>query len=258
MSTVLLVRILDAAQPYLVGKTVTDAVVGISLVGMALSDGNVGVSYVLRENLPGGCSVFPYGQTVVGKDAQEVAAWSLYGTDNLMRTMGMAVLTAAAGAQTLEDVNAPYGVNMMPMDVLGMVGYIPAVEKTLGNKARALVVFDQGLMQSTETPPFVYPVKDQCKMLPQCDVVTITGTAFVNHTIDSLLSMCTKAREIVLVGASTPMYPQSYTNSDVTALAGSLWDGAQREKLFRAISLGGGIAHVRSYMIKKTLRIGAC
>ncbi len=258
MSSALLIRILDAAQPYLVRKTVTDAVIGISLVGVALSDGNVGISHVLRENLPNGCSVFPYGQTMVGKNAQEIAAWSLYGTDDLMRTIGIAVLSAAASSQTLDDADIPYGVNMLPMDVLGMVGYIPAVAEELGSKARVMVVFDQSLVQTSDPPAFAYPVKDQRKMLPQCDVAVVSGTAFIDHTMESLLSLCKKAREIVLVGASTPMYPAGYADSGVTALAGFLWDNTRREKLFRAISLGGGIAHVRPYIIKKALCVAEC
>jgi len=252
----LLEQVLEAAQPYLVGKTIDDAVVGISLIGIALSDGNVGVSYVLRDKLPNGCSVFSFGQTVVGKSAQEVATWALYGTDELMRSMGMAVLTAASASQTLLDESTPFAVAMEPLDVLGMVGYIPAVEQLLGQKARAMVVFDQGLYQSKQAPSFVYPTTEQSKLLPQCDVVSITGTAFINQSMDNLLGFCEKAREIILVGASTPMFPLGYLKSNVTVLAGSLWDGMHKDKLFRAISLGGGIAHVRPYLIKKTVRVG--
>ena len=41
-------------------KTIKDIVIGISLIGVELSDGTVGVAYVLRDGLPSGCSVFRY------------------------------------------------------------------------------------------------------------------------------------------------------------------------------------------------------
>ncbi|MBP1551727.1 MAG: DUF4213 domain-containing protein, partial [Oscillospiraceae bacterium] len=60
-------NIITAAQPYLEGKTVKDLVVGISLISCQLSDGSVGVSYVLRHGLPPGCSAFAYAKDAIGK-----------------------------------------------------------------------------------------------------------------------------------------------------------------------------------------------
>lgn len=90
----LIERILASAQPVLEGKTVTDLVVGISLIGVQLSDGNVGISYVLRDRLPNGCSVFSYGAEVCGKPASEIAKWALSGREDLQRSIGTAVLAA--------------------------------------------------------------------------------------------------------------------------------------------------------------------
>ena len=44
-------RILEAARPYLEGRTVTDLVLGIALIGAELDEKNVGVSYMLRDSL---------------------------------------------------------------------------------------------------------------------------------------------------------------------------------------------------------------
>ncbi len=38
-------RILEAARPYLEGRTVTDLVLGIALIGAELDEKNVGVSW---------------------------------------------------------------------------------------------------------------------------------------------------------------------------------------------------------------------
>ena len=72
-------KVLAAAKPQLAGKAVKDLVVGISLVGCELDSGEVGVSYVLREDLPAGCSAFPYTQEAIGSPAEEIAGWIVAG-----------------------------------------------------------------------------------------------------------------------------------------------------------------------------------
>ena len=72
-------NIIDAAQPYLEGKTVEDLVVGISLICVQLSDESVGVSYVLRYGLPPECAAFGYARNAIGMSAWDVAKWSVEG-----------------------------------------------------------------------------------------------------------------------------------------------------------------------------------
>ena len=44
-------------------------------------------------------------------------------------------------------------------------------------------------------------------LIPDADVVGITGTAFTNHTIERLLAMCSPEAYVVVLGGSTPMSP---------------------------------------------------
>ena len=45
-------KILEAARPYLEGRTVTDLVLGIALIAAQLDGENVGVLCMLRDSLP--------------------------------------------------------------------------------------------------------------------------------------------------------------------------------------------------------------
>jgi len=74
-------RILEEAGPYLDNVKIEDAVVGLSLIGIELDNRNIGVTYVLREGLRAGCSVFPYAQKMIGHEASEIAQWSRTGGD---------------------------------------------------------------------------------------------------------------------------------------------------------------------------------
>ena len=44
-------------------------------------------------------------------------------------------------------------------------------------------------------------------LIPGADVVGITGTAFTNHTIEQLLSLCSPEAYVVVLGGTTPLSP---------------------------------------------------
>ncbi len=62
------------------------------------------------------------------------------------------------------------------------------------------------------------PAEDAVDILPQADVVAITGTAFINHSIDELLSLCRKDCLVLMVGATTRLSPVRFDYGvDMTA-----------------------------------------
>ena len=247
----LMERVLLSARPCLEGKTLRELVVGVSLTACCLSDGAVGVSYVLRDGLPNGCSVFPYVQAAEGRPAAEIAAWVVEGQDDLQRGIGAAVLDAASQGLDIADDDSPepFGLRIESSDVVGMVGYIPPVAKKLAQRAGELIVFDHGAW--LEGDPDVLPTDQQSQLLPGCDIVVLTGTTTVNGTVDSLLAMCSKAREIVLVGTSTPMFPEGFRGSGVTRLAGAWWKNEDKAAVFKKVTLAGGIRSLSPHMIMK-------
>lgn len=49
---------------------------------------------------------------------------------------------------------------------------------------------------------------DQAReVLPQADVVALTGTSLLNHTFDKLIALCRPGAFVVLLGASAPLSP---------------------------------------------------
>jgi uncharacterized protein (DUF4213/DUF364 family) len=44
-------------------------------------------------------------------------------------------------------------------------------------------------------------------IIPQADVVAITGTALINHTLDDLLALCRPESSVMVLGPSTPLSP---------------------------------------------------
>lgn len=65
------------------------------------------------------------------------------------------------------------------------------------------------------------PAARAADLLPQADVVAITGTALVNHTMEELLPLCRPDALVMVLGPSTPLSPVLFRHG-ATVLAGSL------------------------------------
>ena len=246
-------QIVEAAKPYLQDKIVTDLAVGLSLVTCQLSNGAVGMSYVLRHGLPPQCSVFGYAQEVIGKPAMEIAEWLITGQDNLQRSIGCSVLTAASREIDIPDDNnseKKFGIDFDENDTVGMIGLIGPIAQMLEKKVKELIIFDESV-SAFGSHAKVCGMDQQPVLLPKCNKMIITGSSIINGSIDGLLEMCNNATEVVMVGSSTPMFAEAWKNTRVTRLAGSWWKEEEKEKIFKIVSLSGGIAHLSDYMIHK-------
>lgn len=58
--------------------------------------------------------------------------------------------------------------------------------------------------------PGDYPASDAATIIPQADVVAITGTTLINHTLENLLDLCRPDARLLLLGPSTPLSPILY------------------------------------------------
>jgi uncharacterized protein (DUF4213/DUF364 family) len=69
--------------------------------------------------------------------------------------------------------------------------------------------------------PGEFPAGRAAEFLPQADVVAITGTALINHTMEGLLPLCRPGALVMILGPSTPLSPVLFRHG-ATVLAGSL------------------------------------
>lgn len=65
------------------------------------------------------------------------------------------------------------------------------------------------------------PAAHAAEVIPRADVVAITGTALINHTLEGLLALCRPGAYVMLLGPSTPLSPLLLDHG-ITALAGSV------------------------------------
>jgi len=65
------------------------------------------------------------------------------------------------------------------------------------------------------------PANRAAEVIPQADVVGITGSALVNHTFDQLITLCRPNAFVIVLGGSTPLSPLFF-DFGADAVAGTL------------------------------------
>jgi len=94
------------------------------------------------------------------------------------------------------------------------------------------------------------PEKEADRILPQCDVVGITGTSFINHTLAGLLNLCKKAF-VVLIGPTSPLSPILF-DYGIDAICGS--KVVDEDKVIQSISQGATFKEVSGVRLLTLLK----
>ena len=244
-------KVLSLAEPYLKGKNITviDGVIGAQYLGVTLSTGRSHCVLALWEDVPIGDDLVP-PEGFVGRDAWEIAQWALYGSNDIRRGLGIAVLNAASpfyDDPRYTDFREDFLQDPDPDMVLGMIGYMPPKVKVYSKQVKEIICFDRGIQRRGYMGNVsIHPMEQEAELLPTCDVVIITGTTATNGTIDNVLSWCDNAKEIELNGWSLPFYPEAYRGTGITCLSAARVQDDCAE-LFKRLSLGQGMDQVSRF-----------
>ncbi len=117
---------------------------------------------------------------------------------------------------------------------VAVVGHFPWIPK-LREKVQNLWVLEERLREGD------LPSTDAARILPQCGVVGITGTSFINHTLEDLLALCKNAL-VVLIGPTSPL-SATLLDYGINAICGA--KVVDEEKVIRSISEGATFKEVR-------------
>jgi len=115
-----------------------------------------------------------------------------------------------------------------------VIGRFPFNDRLISHVAK-LTILEQD-PKGVELPATAAP-----EILPEADIVAITGMTFVNRTLDHLIGLCPKSALVMILGPSTPLSPILF-NYGVNLLSGSVVTDI--ESVLRAISQGGNFRQV--------------
>lgn len=132
------------------------------------------------------------------------------------------VSIGVAAINSLLDVDESQGVLVNAGQVLvergrgkkvALIGHFPFIPQ-LRESARELWVIEQRPAEGE------YPASAAAELLPQADVVAITGMTLLNHTLDDLLALCHPKAMVMVLGPSTPLSPILFEHG-ATILSGA-------------------------------------
>ncbi|MHB0979839.1 MAG: Rossmann-like domain-containing protein [Thermoleophilia bacterium] len=230
-------------------QRIADLRVGSRYTAVMLEDGNVGVAYTFRENAAADPPVLAGLQSPVGRTTMEILQY-LQSDDGLERTVGLAVANALANRRGAgqHEADILHVLSVGFLDRVGMVGYFGPLVAPLEKRVRELVIFERDTARSER----VLPAEEALEELPRCDVALITATALIFGDLDGLLEAAAGCREVVLVGASTPLVPAVFGPRGVTLLSGvTVTDGPG---ILQVVSDGGGMGAFGEGIRKVNLR----
>jgi uncharacterized protein len=213
---------------------VADVRIGLGYTAVCLENGCCGLAFTLHEKEYESCCVIPEAGRLAGRKASELIPW-MKSADVTACAVGLATLNAVieppASAVEADIVDLlPVGTD----DTVGMIGYFGPLVEPIKKKAYSLHVFER-----LPDPDYgILPESAAKDLLPKCQVVIMSATTLLNHTIDGLLDLSKAARQIAVLGPSTPFLPEIFRSHGVTLLSGL--HVVDSKQILQIVSEGGG------------------
>jgi len=184
----------------------------------------------------------PEAGRLLERSGRELAEW-LRSSSALEASIGMAAFNAllevdeaACVEVNAEQVILEWGAGRRVV----IVGHFPFVERVRRTAAECWVT-------ELHPRPGDVPAEQAGEILPQADVVALTGTSLINHTFDGLIRLCRPDAFVLVLGASAPLSPVLF-EVGVDAVSGTLVIDPERVQrsvgqgaTFRQIKRAGGL-----------------
>jgi uncharacterized protein (DUF4213/DUF364 family) len=206
--------------------TVERAVVGLFFTGVKLSNGTAGTSATPIKSIPeavccpSSAMAMPFPGKLRGRRAADLAREALSG-HGIRRTVGIATVNALADycwqCRPHPDVELRHGVDAFDAteirhsDRVVVVGAFVPFLKELKRRDQAFLVLEQdpATLKADELP-FFRPAEQAAEILPNADVVLITGSTLVSNTLEHLLALTRPAARVTVVGPTVGMLPDAF------------------------------------------------
>lgn len=216
-----------------------DAPIRSILVGVhwtVVCSSHCGMAATLLGNHPHGYSRLRDVGLLHLKSARELAEYAR--SDNLLEaSIGVAAINSLLRVDETqaEEINA---IEVLIENGQGknvaLVGHFPFISR-LHPAVGQLWVIEQRPAEGE------YPAESAVDLIPQADVIAITSSALINHTLDGLLALCRPDALVMMLGPSTPLSPVLF-NYGVDFLSGS--KVVDEAAVFRTVGQGASFQQV--------------
>ena len=218
--------VIDILGPLLDGITVERAVVGLFFTGVQLSTGHTGSCATPIKTIPeavccpSSAMAMPFPGKLRGRPARD-ALREVYSGHGIRRAVGIATLNALAGYcwelrphplfELRRGVDAFDANEIGPGDRTVVVGaFVPFLKELKRRKLPYLVLEQDPNTLKADEMPFYRHADLAREVVPQADVLLITGTTLLNDTLEELLSWARPDARVTLVGPTVGLFPDAF------------------------------------------------
>ncbi|NLV27054.1 MAG: DUF364 domain-containing protein [Methanomicrobiales archaeon] len=233
-------RLIDRYGEKLDNLTLDRVVIGIFYTGVLLSDGSSGICFTpikaIPESVccPSSARAMPRAGRLKGMKVTDIFQY-LTQPAPIKRAIAIATLNAlsdgiwrnnpeeGAGKYRIEEGDDIFSiVDLDSIKKAVIVGALIPVIKSFKEKEipYRIAELDIRTLKEEELPFFVSQ-EDLPGELSTADMVIISGTTLLNDTLESILFSCNPAANIMLIGPTATMLPESFFSRKVTVLAGN-------------------------------------
>lgn len=202
------------------------AVVGLFFTGIKLSTGHAGACATPVKEIPeavccpSSAMAMPFPGKLRGSHADRLLDEALWQT-GIRRAVGIAALNALAQTaaelrnsqsfDVADDLDAFAGADVKQDEKVVVVGAFAPFLRELRKMGATHWVLekDPSTLKPHEMPHF-RPAEMAPQIVPQADVLFITGTTVLNDTLDELLALAQPTARIVVVGPTVTMVPDAF------------------------------------------------
>ena len=212
-----------------------DIRIGVFYTGVVLNTGHAGMSYTPIQEIPEAvcCPRSHAKMPVAGKLLNmQIAELMDYALDDnaLKAAVGIATINALS-AILLEDEACQYKpsaygnaldlVKITGEDTVAMVGAFPPFIKRIQEITKKLFVIEKNPRVAGKGDMIeIEPEARLREIIPQANIIVITGVTLVNHTLGPILELAKNASEIIVVGPTASVYPEPLFARGVTVMGG--------------------------------------
>ena len=202
------------------------AAIGLFFTGVKLDTGHTGTCATPIRSIPeavccpSSAMAMPFSGKLRGRPAHELAQ-EAFSTHGIRRAVGIATLNALADLcwqrRPHPEVELRLGVDafdaseIRPGELVVVVGaFVPFLRELKRRRQPYLVLEQDPATLKPEELPFYRPAEAAAEIVPQADVLLVTGTTLLNDTLEPLLALKRPACRATMVGPSVGLLPDAF------------------------------------------------
>jgi uncharacterized protein (DUF4213/DUF364 family) len=215
---------------------IDDLVVGIFFTGVKLSTGHAGAAFTPIGEIPEAvccptsAARMPMAGNLEDKPVSEILGYSL--DPNVLKSaIGVATLNALSqlimesehGVEypMVKDTDGFDLLEIQPTETVSLIGAFGPYIRRLKIMGNPFFIVEKNIQTLRPDELKNYrPESEMSLALKESEVVIVTGTAIVNHSIDTILSIASNGKRTAIIGPTASMIPDAFFERGVNVMAG--------------------------------------